>query len=668
LTRGAWRRRDVERRQVERDAYERRRAAEHAERSEAAVADLVERYFPFARAAWVALRGRGTGSERLRRALGEIEGIVVGVTDIGFDAVLPDSVRRQHLICLGKSGYGKSTISHRIIRGDLQRGRGVCILGTEAELFRDYVLPLIPRERAKDVLLFTPSARTCTLSWNPLVLEDGDDQALAAGLLCGIFKIAIGETSIGARADAILSAAFGVLVGRRNATLWSVIRLLEDEAYRAAVVRDCEDTYLKQYWSSTFPEYPAGATLPLSNRLHQFLRLPQLRAALCHPVSSFSIRDALATNKILLFDLSALDVDATQLVGRLLLARFQIELMRRERIPETERRPVCVHVDEFHQFAGEAEGTWRELLARGRRYGLSLSLYTQHLGQIPKSLQAEILGNVSSVIALNLSAGDAASVRRELLVPGADGTKKPVPVEAFVSLPVGEGYARLAAACALRVRFAPPVEKPDPAWGDKVREISWRTYAAPPIPKDEPTPVLTPTTTTATAPATSAPGRGSAPHKTLQKLAKEWGEARGFRATLEKDILGGSGRVDVLLEREGLRIAVEVAIANSLAEVAETVVKDVAAGFDHVVVVSNDAELLRRSEERIKEAVPAKSLGKVRFLSPDALPAFLDAFGAGDRGTRAGYRVQVAGNPEAGRRRALALLVGAALLRRRRSS
>jgi hypothetical protein len=191
------------------------------------------------------------------------------------------------------------------------------------------------------------------------------------------------------------------------------------------------------------------------------------------------------------------------------------------------------------------------------------------------------------------------------------------------------------------------------------------------MPKDE---LLAPAATSIAAatvpPAT--PGRGSAPHKMIQKLAKEWGEAHGFRATLEQDVLGGAGRVDVVLERDGVRIAVEVAVANAPAEIVETVVKDIAAGFAYVIVVSADPDLLRRAETRSSEGLPAKDRDKVRFLSPDGLRTFLDGLGPGAEpsDTTAGYRVRVEGNvtADAGGRRTLARLVGSALLRRRRSS
>ena len=71
--------------------------------------------------------------------------------------------------------------------------------------------------------------------------------------------------------------------------------------------------------------------------------------------------------------------------------------------------------DGFRTFAGVSEETWRELLARGHRYGVGLTLAHQHPSQLPQGLQNEFFGNVASLVALNVSAKDARAVRREFL-------------------------------------------------------------------------------------------------------------------------------------------------------------------------------------------------------------------------------------------------------------
>ena len=681
LARSAQHRKSAERLRTERAGYDARRRAQASERARMAALQLASRYFPFLSAGLEAGGDASDAQARVRQALEGVEGIDLGQASIGFPALLPLSERRKHLVVLGKSGFGKTTIALKLLRDDLVEGRGVCVLGSEAELFRDWLLPLVPPSRAPQVILFRPADPGCTLTWNPLGVDQGDDRALAAGQLFAIFKRAVGETSIGARADAILSSAFAVLMGRPGATLWSVAHLLQDHEYRAAIVEDSSDPYLKDFWTKTFPAYPANAGLPIANRLNQFLRMPQVRAALCHPVSSFSIREALSSSKILFFDLSGLDPDATRLLGQMLLSKFQIELMRREKVAEEHRSPVHVHVDECHVFvSGMAEGgaTWRQILAQGRRYGLGLHLYTQHPHQLPRDLQHEIFGNVSSLIALNLSAGDALAVRRELLLPSADGNRKPIATEEFVSLPVGEGYARLGSgACALRVKFAPPIKRPDPRAGDRVRAISWKSYAAPPRPVEAvkplaPADISGGTTTPASA---ELPGRGGKVHKVLQDLARQLSEERGFKATLEETILGGTGRVDVALVRGDVRVAVEVAITSTPDQIATSVNKALAAGFTHVVVLSRDAASLRHAEPKVAEVVGAADKPKVRLLIPDEFPEFLARLPGAENPTQriAGYSVTVSherpvGGSQGARRRNLARLVAMALLRRRWSS
>jgi hypothetical protein len=113
------------------------------------------------------------------------------------------------------------------------------------------------------------------------------------------------------------------------------------------------------------------------------------------------------------------------LLGQMLLSKFQLELMRRESLRQEDRRHFYLYADEFQTFAGVAEGTWRELMSRGRRMGLSFTLAHQHPSQLPAGLVDEILGNVGPFIVFSVSAKDAQIMRKELLelsvLPGEGG-------------------------------------------------------------------------------------------------------------------------------------------------------------------------------------------------------------------------------------------------------
>jgi len=260
-----------------------------------------------------------------------------------------------------------------------------------------------------------------------------------------------------------------------------VKRLLEDADFRAAVARSVDDPYVAEFWSKTYPSYPKGSHLPVVNRLDQFLGSPPVRRALCHPTSTLSIGQILATNQILFVDLSGLADDSKLLLGQMILAKFQLELHRRETVNQALRESFYLYADEFQTFAGVAEGTWRELLSRGRRYGLAMTLAHQHPAQLPSGLRDEISGTASSMVAFNLGAKDAETMRREFIEESMDShDARPIPMERLVTLRPGRAVARLGTgAFAIPLQTTAPLEEP-PAWrGEKVQALSWERFGAP---------------------------------------------------------------------------------------------------------------------------------------------------------------------------------------------
>ncbi len=465
-------------RQAKTEAYDRR----EREKVDALILRDLDGFFPALAPRWKELVGEGVESgDAILQAIDETPGVVVG-TAFGIPALLADEERRKHLYVVGKTGSGKTTLLLNLIRADLEAGHGIGVIAPEAELFRDWLLPMIPEDRAEDVIYFAPGNPKNPVTFNPLALEDEDQQGRASEELFAIFKRALGEGEFGARMTPIIGNAFACLTGRHGATLWDVKRLLEDPGFRKEVVDTIADDYQRDFWIHTFPQFPKGSHLPIVNRLDQFLRPLQVRQALCHPESSFSIRRALDEGQILLFDLSGLAPDSMLLLGQMLLSKFQIELMRRERLTQDERRPFYLYADEFQTFAGVSEGTWRELLSRGRRYGLALTLAHQFPSQLPEGLRDEIFGNVASLVAFGLSAQDAGAVRKELLdLPVLPVEAQPVSPEALVTLRTGQAVARLGTgAYALRLRTAEPMEQPKRWLGEQIRGRSWERYGASP--------------------------------------------------------------------------------------------------------------------------------------------------------------------------------------------
>jgi len=165
---------------------------------------------------------------------------------------------------------------------------------------------------------------------------------------------------------------------------------------------------------------------------------------LCQPAGSLSIRRAMDEGKILLFNLSdgILGESNAQLLGQLVVAKLQVAAMSRADMAKSERRPFYLYIDEFQTFCGVVGTSYEKILSRARKYGLGLILAHQQTGQIPHSLLREILGNVSTAIAFQVSASDAKRLAPEM-VGEIGGAPAPLKSEELLALRIGEAWAKI---------------------------------------------------------------------------------------------------------------------------------------------------------------------------------------------------------------------------------
>ena len=147
---------------------------------------------------------------------------------------------------------------------------------------------------------------------------------------------------------------------------------------------------------------------------------------------------------------------------------------------------------------------------------------------------------------------------------------------------------------------------------------------APPITPPAPTIVpAPPAETVISKPPPADLGRGGAQHQAIQQRLKQAAEALGFRAIIEKQILGGFGSIDLLLERGEYLLACEITIATSVDHEVGNVSKCFKAGFRQVAVIASDENRLRRIALAVESSLGTDSSKQVLFCLPDQLIAHL---------------------------------------------
>ena len=112
-----------------------------------------------------------------------------------------------------------------------------------------------------------------------------------------------------------------------------------------------------------------------------------------------------------------------QIAGQLLIAEIQQALQRREQVPEKDRLPYYFYVDEFALFA-TSEKAFIDLFARARKYRMACCVAHQTTSDIPASFLDVLIGNVATIAAMQLSAGDAPYFAKELQLIEANTTRQ----------------------------------------------------------------------------------------------------------------------------------------------------------------------------------------------------------------------------------------------------
>ncbi len=373
---------------------------------------------------------------------------------LDLPVILSDDIRDKHVYVIGKSGFGKTTFLRHMIAKDLERGNGLAVLAPEAELLTDEILPIIPDNRIDDVIYFNPADIEMPVVLNPLQVRKDENIDVHVDETFTVLRRLTDEG--GPRMNHILQFTLSALVERPGSTLLDVGPLLDrkNPAFRNEIIQTTADDLTRQFFENEYPQMPADAHLPILTRLGRIIRAQYVRNCLCPPHDTaltqeqifdrtLDIRKAMDQGKILLFNLSdgILGQDASLLIGQLIVAKFQTATMSRAALAKSDRRRFYLYLDEFQNFCGVAKESYEKILSRARKYNLGLILAHQQTSQLPIELMREILGNVSTKIAFQLSHHDALILAKEIY--GAYGSKADV-VQSFMNLKVGETVCSVA--------------------------------------------------------------------------------------------------------------------------------------------------------------------------------------------------------------------------------
>lgn len=411
-----------------------------------------------------------------RGLAGELMGdLALGEAPDGRPVRMSATRRYRGTYIIGQPGTGKTTLIGSLILQDLLAGHGLALITPERETVDDHILPLIPVERWKDVVYINPADTERPVPFNPLHVSKSESLDLKADETMTILQRLFGDQAGTStpRMDTILRHCIHTLMQIPDSTLLDIEKLLdrEDPSFRTWAVSRVPDERDRSFWSKTYPHYPKDAHHAVTNRLDRFLQPLAIRSLLCSPGPSFDLRRAMDSGKILLFVISdgALGKLNAELVGQLIVAKFQLATMSRFDTPEEYRRPFYVYIDEFQTFCNKAVASYDTMLSRARKYRAPLILAHQQIGQIDDGLMRGIFGTVSTIISFAVGDADARRLGREMGVAS----------ETLRYLPVGKCYCRVGGRL-YSMTTEPPVKGDNLGSSEEIIRRSRERYGAVP--------------------------------------------------------------------------------------------------------------------------------------------------------------------------------------------
>ncbi|MFN0279171.1 MAG: type IV secretory system conjugative DNA transfer family protein [Pyrinomonadaceae bacterium] len=579
------------------------------------------------------------------------------------EVTLTNDQRTRHVHVVGASGSGKSTFLLNLIKQDMESGEGLCVIDPHGDLI-DAAVANVPESRIDDCILFDPSDADYPVGFNILQAKTDLEKTILSSDLVATFRRM--STSWGDVMDSVLAnAVLAIVESSAGGTLFDLKRFLIEKDFRQDFLRTVEDDSIRYFWTDEFPLIANKPQASILIRLDTFLRQKLVRNIVCQKESKLNFRETMDGKKILFIKLSQglIGEENAFLLGTLLVSRlYQAALSRQG---ASDRPYFWLYLDEFQHFITRSmEG----ILSGSRKYNLGLTLSHQEFRQLQSRNQevaSSVLSNCYTRICFRLGDSDAEKFAAGFSFFDA---------KSLQNLGIGEAIGRIERSeydFNLRVPLLPPV---DAELSERKRsKITDRTREKFARPKSEVELEFQMTKTTGVIPIAESETRneretisdvissnkiqrsipaqsqisepnsetvfvapeivpfskpksksGHQQHQYLQSLVKRMAENKGFRVTIEKEVFGGVGRIDVACEGDSRKIACEISVTNEPDYEIQNIRKCISAGYSSVLVISPDTRHLEKIRQKAKDNLPDEYFSITQFLTPEEFPSWLD--------------------------------------------
>jgi hypothetical protein len=326
----------------------------------------------------------------------------------------------QMLLCFGAPGSGESRLIAALAFAYITAGFSVMLIDTGLDVFKQVLAFCIHKRIAPErvVIMDAPSGLpvpdVCPLAVPP----DLPRATIVDGFLA-TWRGWLAE-GLGPRQEDIMRMLATTLIACNAPYLPWAVRFLTEEKVREQILRRANDPELTRYWThltkkqSSFHTWIESSRNKLNSAAQNFL----ISSYCDSNKPTFDFFTGFNSGTIILLNASDnfyQDRSSQSLLCSTMLFLAHQALLRRESMPQHERKPVAILCDEVSRYW--VSDFILPHVVLGRKYGGEMKLFTQSAQQVPPADLDILLSSCGHLVSFTIGSRDAQRIAPDLLMP-----------------------------------------------------------------------------------------------------------------------------------------------------------------------------------------------------------------------------------------------------------
>jgi hypothetical protein len=334
---------------------------------------------------------------------------------------IPIQSRFAHMHILGGSGHGKTQTLQNFFLTDLAKvgsgERSIIVMDSQGDLIHN----ILKLEAVGDILDrvvliypkdydYPPALNLFDFGLDRLDQYSQADQEMLVNGAISLFSYVFGAV-LGAELTAKQGVIFGylarLLLVVPGATIDTLLDFLQEPETVRPYLAKLDDPYTRRFFQSQFFNKSFDDTRQqILYRIYDVLQTRTLARMFSNKRNKLNLFDAMNQGSLILIHTAKdlLKAEGCEILGRFFIALIAQAAQERAAIPEGERTPTFVYIDEAHDYFDENMET---LLEQARKFRVGLILAHQHLDQFERKLRSTVMTNTAIKLVGGISEADA---------------------------------------------------------------------------------------------------------------------------------------------------------------------------------------------------------------------------------------------------------------------